>query len=81
VLLEEVDVVGVAGGSLLVLIVEASNTLHTLSRSSLYIYIAIEHQQQWLVAIRMLPHPDICSVGPESGCCWCSRWVSVSTYS
>ena len=37
------DVVGVAGGSLLVLIVEASNTLHTLSRSSLYIYTAIQH--------------------------------------
>jgi hypothetical protein len=76
-----VDVVGVAGGSLLVLIVEVSNPLHTLSRSSLYIYIAIEHLQQRLVAIRMLPHPDMCSVGPESGCCWCSSWVSVSTYS
>ena len=29
----------------------------------------------------MLPHPDICSVGLKTGCCWCSRWVSVSVSS
>ena len=70
--------VAVAGGSLLVLMIEAPHSLHTYSRSSSYSYIynAIQHLLQWLVVIRMLPHPDI---GPvleiESRFCWCSRWV------
>jgi hypothetical protein len=33
----------IGGGSLLVFIIEASNPLHTHSRSSLYIYTAIQH--------------------------------------
>ena len=68
------------GGYLLVLMIETPHTLHTHSRSSLYIYNAIEHLQQWLPVIRMQPHPDICSLRPESGCCWYSRWVSVSSF-
>jgi hypothetical protein len=38
-----VDVVGVAGGSLLVIMFEAPYSLHTHSRSSSYIYNAIQH--------------------------------------
>ena len=45
------DVVGIGGGSLLVLMIEAPNSLHTHSRSSVYIYNAIEHLLQWLVVI------------------------------
>jgi hypothetical protein len=75
-----VDVVGVGGGSLLVLMIEAPHSFHTHIRSSLY----IQHMLQWLQVTRMLPHPDtdICPLplGLESGCCWCSRWVSVSCY-
>jgi hypothetical protein len=26
------------------------------------------------------PLPLICNMEPESGCCWCKRWVSVSSY-
>jgi uncharacterized protein YerC len=54
-----VDVVGVAGGSRLVLMIEAPNSLHTHRRSSLYIYNAIQHLLQRLQVIRMLPHTDI----------------------
>ena len=76
------DVVGAAGESLLVLMFEAPHSLHTHShiRSSLYIYNAIQHLLQWLVVIRMQPHTDNLLYGPESGCCWCRRWVSVSSY-
>ena len=49
----ESDVVGVGGGSLLVLIIGTPDTLHTHTTSSLYIYNAIQHLQQWLVVIRM----------------------------
>ena len=28
----------------------------------------------------MPPHPDICYLGHESGCCWYRRWVSDSSY-
>jgi hypothetical protein len=48
-----VDVVGVAGGSLLVLMFEAPHFLHTHIRSSLYIYNAIQHLLRWLVIISM----------------------------
>ena len=58
------DVVGIGGGSLLVLLIEVPHTLHTHSRSSLYIYNAIQHLEQWLPVIRMQPHPDICSLRP-----------------
>ena len=44
-----VDVVGVAGGSLLVLMFEAPHTLHTHSRSTLYIYKVFHCLLQWLV--------------------------------
>ena len=53
------DVVGIGGGSLLVLMIEAPHSLHTHSRSSLYIYNAIQHLLQWLVVIRMQLQPDI----------------------
>ena len=59
---------GIGGGSLFVLMIETPHTLHTHSRSSLYIYNAIQHLQQWLPVIRMQPHPDICSLRPVSGC-------------
>jgi hypothetical protein len=41
-----VDVVGVGGGFLLVLMIETPHSLHTHSRSSLYIYNAIQHLLQ-----------------------------------
>jgi len=75
-----VDVVGIGGGYLLVLMIEPPHSIHTHSRSSLYIYNAIQHLQPWLPVIRMPPHPDICSLRPESGCRWYRRWVTVSTY-
>ena len=69
-----VDVVGIGGGSLFVLMIETPHPLHTHSRSSLYIYNAIQHLEQWLPVIRMPLHPDICSLRPKSdvlGCAWC----------
>jgi hypothetical protein len=57
-----VDLVGEAGGSLLVLMIEGPHSLHTHIMSSLYIYNAICHLLQWLQVIRMLPQPDICSL-------------------
>jgi hypothetical protein len=75
-----VDVVGIGGGSLLVLLIEASNPPHTHSRSSLYIYNAIQHLLQWLVVIRMPPHPDICNIGPKSEVLGVEAGSSVSTY-
>jgi len=50
--------------------IETPHSIHTHSRSSLYIYNAIQHLRQWLQAISMPPHPDICYLRPESGCCW-----------
>jgi hypothetical protein len=75
-----VDVVGIEGGFLLVLMIKTPHTLHTHSRSSLYINNAIQHLLQWLQVIRMPPHLDIYSPQPESRSAWCRRWVSVSTY-
>ena len=49
------------------LMIETPHTLHTHTRSILYIYNAIQHLLQWLVVIRMMPHPDICPLGPERG--------------
>jgi hypothetical protein len=54
-----VDVVGVAGGSLLVVIIEAPHSLHTHRRSTSYIYKVFQ-QLLWLVVIRMQIQPDIC---------------------
>jgi hypothetical protein len=50
-----VDVVGVAGGTLLVLMLmfEAPHSLHTHIRSSLYIYDAIQHLLQWLLVLKV----------------------------
>jgi hypothetical protein len=71
----EVDVVGVGGGSLLVHIIEAPHSFHTHIRSTLSIYNKMfQHLQLCLVVIRMLPHPYMCSVGPESGK-W--EWISL----
>ena len=74
------DVVGIVGGYLLVLLIEVPHSIHTHSRPSLYMYNAIQHLRQWLQVISMLPHPDICYLRPESGCCWYRRWVSVGSY-
>jgi len=60
------DVVGIGGGYLLVLIIQAPHSLHTHSRSSLYIYNAIQHLRQWLQVIRMQPHT--CN-GKDYGLC------------
>ena len=69
------DVVGIGGGYLLVLLIEVPHSLHTHSRSysihthsrsSLYIYNVIQHLRQWLQVIRMPPHPDICYLGAKS---------------
>jgi hypothetical protein len=55
-----VDVAGVVGGSLLiVLMIEASHPLHTHTRSSSYIYKVFQHLLQWLVVIRMQHHTDM----------------------
>jgi hypothetical protein len=72
-----VNVVGLGGGSLLVLLIEYPHSFHTHIRSSIYIYNATQHLLQWLQVIRMLTHPYICPLGPESesGCCWSSRWA------
>jgi hypothetical protein len=55
-----VDVVGIGGGFLLVLMIETPHSLHTHSRSSSYMYKVFQHLLQWLVVIRLPPHPDIC---------------------
>jgi hypothetical protein len=47
------DVVDVAGGSLLVLMIEAPHSFHIHSRSTLYIYNVFQHLQLWLVIIWM----------------------------
>jgi hypothetical protein len=60
-----VDVVGIGGGSLLGLMIEAPHSLHTHIRSSLYIYNAIQHLLQWLQVIRMQLQPVICSWDPR----------------
>jgi hypothetical protein len=60
-----VDVVGIGGRYLLVLTIEASHPLHTHSRSSLYIYIVFQHLLQFLVVIRMPPHPYIQPLGVD----------------
>jgi hypothetical protein len=74
------DVVGVGGdGSLLLVhMIDIPHPLNTHRRSSSYIYKVFQHLLQRLQVIRMLPHPDICPLGPESGCCrqcQCGRWV------
>jgi hypothetical protein len=51
-----VDAVGIGGGYLLVLLIEAPHSLHTHSRSSSYIYSVIQNLLLWLVVIRMQPH-------------------------
>ncbi len=54
------DVLGVAGGSLLLVIMfEAPHSLHTHIRSFSYIYNAIQRLLQWLVVISMQLQPDI----------------------
>jgi hypothetical protein len=57
-----VDVVGVGGGSLLVLMIEASQPLHTHRRTSLYIHKVFQYLLQFVVVVRMPPHPDIYSL-------------------
>jgi len=59
-----VDAVGIGGGSMLLLMIETPHPVHTHSRSSLYIYNAIQHLRQWLQVISMPPHPDICYLRP-----------------
>jgi hypothetical protein len=55
-------------------------SLHTHSRSTSYTYKEFKHLELWLVVIRMLPHPYICPLRPDSGSPWCRRWVSISSY-
>jgi len=52
-----VDVVGIGGGYLLVPMIQAPHSIHTHSRSSLYIYNAIQHLRQGIQVISMPPHP------------------------
>ena len=60
------DAVGIGGGYLIVLMIEAPHSLHTHSRSSSYIYNSIQHLLQWLQVIRMQPHT--CN-GKDYGLC------------
>ena len=64
--MDVLSLVSVEDGSLLILMIEAPHSLHTHSRSSLYIYNAIQNLTLLLKVIRMQPHPDICSLGPET---------------
>jgi hypothetical protein len=64
----DLDVVGVAGGSLLVLMIEAPHPHYTHSRSSSYIYKVFPHLILRLVVVRMQPQPDICLVSQ-------SKWL------
>ena len=50
--------------SVIVLMIEVPHSIHTHSRSSLYIHNVIQHLRQWLQVIRMPPHPDICYLRP-----------------
>jgi hypothetical protein len=59
-----VNIVGVGDGSLLVLMIAVPHSLHTHSRSTLYIYKMFQHLLQWLVVIRMQLQPDI-ALGEE----------------
>jgi len=43
------------------IMMETPHSLHTHSRSTLYIYKVLQHLQLWLMVIRMQPQPDICS--------------------
>ena len=54
---------GVGVGVTIGIMIQTPHSLHTHSRSSLYIYNAIQHLLQLLVVI---PYPDICSLGLES---------------
>jgi hypothetical protein len=63
-----VDVVGIGGGYLLVLMIETPYPFHTHSRSSLYIYIVFQHLLQFPVVIRMPPHPYIHPLGVDVVC-------------
>ena len=49
------DLLGVGGGYLLVLMIEAPHPLHTHSRSTSYIYNVFKHLELWLVVIGMQP--------------------------
>jgi hypothetical protein len=53
-----VDLLDIGGGSQFVLIIEASNPLHTLSRSSLYIYTAIQHLLKRLQDVLLAMYVD-----------------------
>jgi hypothetical protein len=44
---------------LVLMIKTPPHTLHTHSRSNLYIYKAFQHLLQWLVVIKMQLQPDI----------------------
>ena len=48
------DVVGIGGGSLLVLMIDTPHPVHTHSRSSLYICNAIQHLLLWLQVLKVI---------------------------
>jgi hypothetical protein len=54
--------------------IRTPHPLHAHRRSTLYIYKVFQHLLQWLLVIMIQSQPNICSLGPESGCSWCRRW-------
>jgi hypothetical protein len=52
--------------------IEAPHTLHTYSRSTLYLYEVFLHLLQWLVFIWMQPKPDMCFASQ-------SQWQSLES--
>ena len=74
------DVVGIGGRFLLVVMIEVHHTLHTHSRSSSYIYKVFQHLLQFLVVIRMPSHPDICSLRLRVDAVGIALGSAVSTY-
>ena len=72
------DVVGIGGGYLLVLLIETPQPLHTHIRSSLYIYNAIQNLRQWLQVIRMQPHT--CNGNKDYGICVSLSYLSTNQH-
>jgi hypothetical protein len=75
-----VDVVGAAGGSLLVLMMSTPSPFILISGLR-YIYNVIQNLLQWLQVMRMLPHLVICSMEPESDVLGVKAGFLVGSYS
>jgi hypothetical protein len=75
-----VDVVGVAGGSLLVYIIEAPHPLHTHRRSTLYIIKCNSSPATVASGLSMQLQPDIRSMEPKVEVLGVKAGFSVGSY-